>query len=74
VELENLWQFFLYFPPAQGKELGVAADELFAKSNCKHSNGAVGLLTQDLVTRPDIIVPSVLLAALPFLNKDLTFA
>eukprot|EP01127_Copromyxa_protea_P007886 TRINITY_DN1793_c0_g1_i10.p3 TRINITY_DN1793_c0_g1~~TRINITY_DN1793_c0_g1_i10.p3 ORF type:complete len:185 (-),score=33.00 TRINITY_DN1793_c0_g1_i10:2189-2743(-) len=57
----------------EGKELGVASDIVFTQTNCKHSNGAVGLLTQDNLTRPNLIVPSLLLAAIPFLNTNFTF-
>ena len=55
----------------QGYELGDADDIVFAKSNSKQQNGAVGLLTKDVITRQSLYVPAVQLAFIPFLNPGL---
>jgi len=55
----------------QGKELGEADDIVFNKTNSKQANGAVGLLTSDLVTRSDSYEMAMLLALIPFNNPDL---
>lgn len=67
--------FFL--PPAvadlihQGVELGAADDIVFGKTNSKQANGAVGLLTGDLITRTSFYVPAVILATIPLRNPRL---
>jgi inosine/xanthosine triphosphatase len=64
-------------PPAvtelvrQGIELGEADDILFARVDSKRSNGAVGLLTGDRVTRTDLYAHAVVLAMTPLMNPDL---
>ena len=55
----------------QGYELGDADDMVFAQSNSKQQNGAVGLLTHDVITRQSLYVPAVQLAFIPFLNLEL---
>lgn len=55
----------------QGFELGDADDIVFAKSNSKQQNGAVGLLTNDAITRKSLYMPAVQLALIPFLNPEL---
>ena len=55
----------------EGMELGDADDMVFAKSNSKQQNGAVGLLTNDVVTRKSLYQPAVQMAFIPFLNPDL---
>lgn len=55
----------------QGYELGDADDMVFAKSNSKQQNGAVGLLTNDAITRKILYLPAVQLAFIPFLNPEL---
>lgn len=55
----------------QGYELGDADDIVFVKSNSKQQNGAVGLLTNDAITRQSLYVPAVQLAFIPFLNPEL---
>ena len=55
----------------QGYELGDADDMVFAQSNSKQQNGAVGLLTNDIITRQSLYVPAVQLAFIPFLNPGL---
>jgi len=55
----------------QGMELGDADDIVFAKSNSKQQNGAVGLLTNDIITRKSLYLPAVQMAFIPFLNPEL---
>lgn len=55
----------------QGYELGDADDMVFSKSNSKQQNGAVGLLTNDAITRKSLYEPAVQLAFIPFLNPEL---
>jgi len=55
----------------QGMELGNADDIVFAKQNSKQQNGAVGLLTNDAITRKSLYMPAVQMAFIPFLNPEL---
>lgn len=55
----------------QGKELGEADDIVFNRTNSKQENGAVGLLTRDAIDRTHYYTDAVMLALIPFVNKDL---
>jgi inosine/xanthosine triphosphatase len=55
----------------QGMELGDADDIVFGKSNSKQENGAVGLLTNNIMTRTSFYLEAVILALIPFKNPDL---
>ena len=55
----------------EGMELGAADDLVFNRKNSKQSNGAVGILTHDLIDRVAYYEPAVVLALIPFLNPDL---
>jgi inosine/xanthosine triphosphatase len=55
----------------QGMELGHADDQVFGRTNSKQSNGAVGLLTRDLITRTSYYEHAVMLALIPFVNPEL---
>jgi inosine/xanthosine triphosphatase len=55
----------------QGKELGEADDIVFNRQNSKQSNGAVGILTNDVVTRTSYYEQAVIMALIPFKNPDL---
>ena len=55
----------------QGYELGDADDMVFEKQNSKQQNGAVGLLTNNIITRKSLYLPAVQLAFIPFLNPKL---
>ena len=55
----------------QGMELGDADDVVFSKSNSKQQNGAIGLLTNDTITRKSLYMPAVQMAFIPFLNPEL---
>ena len=67
--------FFL--PPAvadlirQGKELGEADDIIFGRINSKQDNGAVGLLTGNVIDRVQLYEQAVILALIPFKNSEL---
>ncbi len=66
-----------YLPPAvadlvrQGLELGQADDIVFGRSNSKQENGAVGLLTGDILDRAQLYEQAVILALVPFKNPEL---
>ena len=67
---------FLLPPPVvslihEGKELGEADDIVFGKSNSKQKAGAVGLLTQNVIDRASYYEQAVILALIPFKNKEL---
>jgi inosine/xanthosine triphosphatase len=57
----------------QGVELGHADDQVFGRSNSKQQNGAVGLLTDDLIDRAAYYEHAVILALIPFRNLTLDF-
>ena len=54
-----------------GLELGDADDLVFKTSNSKRRNGAVGLLTGDVITRAGLYTPAVQLALIPFIRPEL---
>lgn len=54
-----------------GLELGQADDEFFEKENSKHHGGSVGILTHEVVDRKTYYTQAIILALIPFLNKDL---
>ncbi|HRF48937.1 MAG TPA: inosine/xanthosine triphosphatase [Anaerolineales bacterium] len=66
-------------PPAvaelvrQGVELGVADDRVFGRSNSKQANGAIGLLTGDVIDRLALYEHAVVLALVAFRNPELYF-
>lgn len=66
-------------PPAvadlvrQGVELGVADDRVFGRSNSKQANGAIGLLTADVIDRFALYEHAVILALVSFRNPQLYF-
>lgn len=66
-------------PPAvaelvrQGVELGVADDRVFGRSNSKQANGAIGLLTGDVIDRLALYEHAVVLALVAFRNPTLYF-
>lgn len=57
----------------QGVELGEADDRVFKRSNSKQGNGAVGILTRDVIDRTGYYEHAVILALVPFKNPDLSF-
>jgi inosine/xanthosine triphosphatase len=56
---------------AQGKELGEADDLVFKRANSKQDNGAVGILTGNVIDRTRLYEEAVILALMPFKNYDL---
>jgi inosine/xanthosine triphosphatase len=55
----------------EGKELGEADDIVFGRSNSKQENGAIGLLTGDVIDRKVAYEQAVILALIPFKNQVL---
>ncbi len=58
---------------ANGMELGEADDLVFGQINSKQQNGAIGILTNDLIDRESLYRPAVIMALIPFLNPTLDF-
>ncbi|MFN8596489.1 MAG: inosine/xanthosine triphosphatase [Anaerolineae bacterium] len=64
-------------PPAvadlvrHGVELGEADDRVFNRTNSKQEDGAVGLLTNNVIDRAALYEPAVILALIPFTNDAL---
>lgn len=54
-----------------GLELGEADDIVFGRLNSKQENGAVGLLTGDVLDRAGFYAQAVVLALIPFKNVEL---
>jgi len=54
-----------------GQELGHVNDAFFKMHNSKQGGGAVGSLTNNLVTRMDLYVQPLILALIPFRQADL---
>ena len=57
----------------KGKELGEADDIVFGQTNSKQQNGAIGLLTGDVINRTSLYEQAVILALVPFKNPELYF-
>ncbi|HZD58609.1 MAG TPA: inosine/xanthosine triphosphatase [Anaerolineales bacterium] len=55
----------------EGKELGIADDIVFGRSDSKQENGAIGLLTGDVIDRVGLYEHAIVLALVPFKNADL---
>ena len=55
----------------KGKELGEADDIIFQRNNSKQENGAVGLLTGNVIDRQELYEQAVILALIPFKNLAL---
>ncbi len=66
----------LPLPPAvitainKGKELGDVMDEQFGTINIKQKGGAIGVLTNNLLTRSSVYQQALILALIPFLHPD----
>jgi non-canonical (house-cleaning) NTP pyrophosphatase len=54
----------------KGYELGEANDRVFNTHNSKQNNGAIGLLTQDRISRTNLYQPAVTMAMIPFLPEN----
>lgn len=57
----------------QGKELGEADDIVFGRANSKQDNGAIGILSGNVIDRAAFYEHAVIMALLPFKNTHLTF-
>jgi len=57
----------------QGYELGDADDIVFGSTNSKQKSGALGLLTQEVLTRHELYTPAIMMALIPFRNPELYF-
>jgi len=55
----------------QGHELGDADDVVFERSNSKQRDGAVGILTGNVIDRVALYEHAVVLALIPFRNAEL---
>ena len=55
----------------QGKELGEANDIVFNRSNSKQSEGAIGLLTENVIDRTMLYEHGVIMALVMFKNTEL---
>ena len=55
----------------EGFELGEADDLVFKRSNSKQKNGAVGILTDNIISRSDYYSHAIILALIPFTNTKL---
>lgn len=64
-------------PPAiselihQGMELGEADDVFFNRKNSKQGNGAIGILTGDVINRMRLYEQAVVMALIPFKHPEL---
>jgi len=54
-----------------GKELGEADDIVFGGTNSKQKNGAVGILTGNIIVRTSYYTEAVILALIPFKNPEI---
>jgi inosine/xanthosine triphosphatase len=54
-----------------GMEMGDADDIVFGRTNSKQANGAIGLLTNDVVDRTGYYEEAVIMALIPFKNPEL---
>ena len=55
----------------EGYELGHADDIVFKRSNSKQKNGAVGILSDNLISWTEYYVHAIILALIPFSNSKL---
>ncbi|MEN0005228.1 MAG: inosine/xanthosine triphosphatase [Bacteroidota bacterium] len=53
-----------------GEELGPVNDDVFGATNSKHKGGAVGLLTNEAVSRTGLYEQALLLALIPFIHPQ----
>ena len=54
----------------EGYELGDADDMVFKRSNSKQKNGAIGILTDNLIDRTEYYYHAIILALIPFINPN----
>ena len=79
-EIAGLGQTAVFYLPREvaelvrgGLELGPADDKIFGRDNSKQANGAIGLLTDDLIDREAYYTHALIMALVPFKNRALTW-
>ncbi|OQX96006.1 inosine/xanthosine triphosphatase [candidate division KSB1 bacterium 4572_119] len=55
----------------QGTEMGLVNDLLFNQKNSKQNNGAIGILTKNVINRTELYEHAIILALVPFKNSKL---
>lgn len=55
----------------KGEDLGKITDDIFKAKNIKHSVGAVGMISNNLLTREDLIRAAVFTALIPLVGKKI---
>ena len=77
---EGLGQSAVFYLPRevaalvrQGMELGRADDRVFGRDNSKQANGAIGILTDDVIDREAYYTHAMIMALVPFKNPALTW-
>ncbi|MCG7499853.1 inosine/xanthosine triphosphatase [Vibrio sp. Of7-15] len=55
---------------AKGHELGDVMDNMFNTQNIKQKGGAIGLLTNNLLSRSSVYHQALILALIPFMNPE----
>ncbi len=77
---EGLGQTAVFYLPRevaalvrQGLELGLADDQVFGRKNSKQANGAIGILTHDVIDRETYYIHAMIMALLPFKNPALSW-
>jgi inosine/xanthosine triphosphatase len=77
-ELEGRGRTGTFFLPEEvvrlireGRELGEADDIVFGRKNSKQEDGAIGLLTGNVIDRAELYEHAMILALVPFRNEEL---
>ncbi len=56
-----------------GNELGEVMEKISGKDNIRQREGAIGFLSKGMMNRKDLYIHSLIVALVPFSNKDLYF-
>ena len=56
-----------------GSELGEVMEKVSGKDNIRQREGAIGFLSKGMMDRKNLYIHSLIVALVPFLNKDLYF-
>jgi len=56
-----------------GNELGEVMEKISGKNNIRQREGAIGFLSKGIMDRKNLYIHSLIVALVPFLNKDLYF-
>lgn len=77
---EGLGQTAVFYLPRevaalvrQGVELGLADDQVFGRDDSKQANGAIGILSDDVIDREAYYIHAMIMALLPFKNPTLSW-